>query len=86
MVEVIVIHQWKAEQKEKVMQFATTIINLAKSNKLPTGLKLNEINLAKNANIAVCKWSVDSLEHLLNVASSLKPEWQITAVEVEKAY
>ncbi len=86
MVNVIVIHQWKPEQKEKVMKFATTITDLAKNKKLPEGLKLLEIHMAKNANMAVCKWEADSLQHLLNVASTLKPEWQITAIEVEKAY
>ena len=68
------------------MKFATTITDLAKNKKLPEGLKLLEIHMAKNANMAVCKWEADSLQHLLNVASTLKPEWQITAIEVEKAY
>ena len=86
MATVIVVHQWKPEQKDKVMKFASTIIDLAKSKKLPQGLNLLEIHLAKNADMAVCKWEVDSLNHLLEVASTLKPEWQITALEVEKAY
>ncbi len=84
--DVIVIHQWKPEQKDKVMKFASTIMDLAKNKKLPEGLKLVEVYMAKNANTAVCKWSVDYLQHLLDTASTLKPEWQITVLEVEKAY
>jgi hypothetical protein len=86
MVSIIVVHQWKDEQKDKVMTFASTITNLAKQKKLPQGLNLIEIHLAKNANVAVCKWEADSLQHLLSVASSLKPEWQISAYEVNKIY
>ncbi len=82
----IVVHQWRPEQRDRVMQFASTLIDMARNNRLPAGLKLLEIHLARNASAAVCKWEVDSLEHLLSVASSLKPEWQISAYEVEKAY
>ncbi len=86
MTNIIVVHQWKDEQKDKVMKFANTITEMAKNKKLPAGLNLVEISLAKNANVAVCKWEADSLQHLLSVASSLKPEWQISAYEVSKIY
>ncbi len=86
MTSVVVVHQWKDEQKDRVMKFANTITSMAKNKSLPPGLNLVEIHLAKNANIAVCKWEVDSLQHLMSVASSLKPDWQISAYEVSKIY
>ena len=46
MTEVIVVHKWKDEQKDQVMKFATTIMDMAKSKKLPAGLKLEELFLA----------------------------------------
>jgi hypothetical protein len=42
--------------------------------------------LAKGKNLAVCKWEADSLDHLLQVASSMKPTWKVEAYEVSQAY
>jgi hypothetical protein len=53
---------------------------------LPPGLKLQEVFMAKGKNIAICRWNVDSLDHLLQVAGSMKPSWKIDAYEVNAAY
>ncbi len=86
MVDVIVIHKWKDEEKEAVMGFASKIMDMAKTKKLPAGLKLNELLLAEKQNEAVCKWTVDSLDHLMETAKSFKPTWEINAFEVNQKY
>ena len=59
MTEVIVVHKWKDEQKDQVMKFATTIMDMAKSKKLLAGLKLEELFLADKENQAVCRWDME---------------------------
>jgi hypothetical protein len=86
MAEVIVIHKWKDDQKDAAMKFATTVMDMAKSKTLPAGLKLKELFLADKENQAVCKWDVDSLDHLMETAKSLKPTWDIQAIEVSQKY
>ncbi|WP_337860750.1 hypothetical protein [Ferroplasma sp.] len=86
MVEVIVIHKWKDDQKDAVMKFATTVMDMAKTKKLPAGLKLEELFLGEKENSAVCKWNVDSLDHLMETAKSLKPTWDIQAMEVDQKF
>ena len=86
MVNIIVIHQWKNEQKDKAMKFVNTIVEMAKSKKLPSELNLIEVSLAQNANVAVCRWEADSLQHLISVASTLKPDWQVSAYEINRIY
>jgi hypothetical protein len=86
MVEVVVIHKWKDEQKDDVMGFASKVMEMAKDKKLPAGLKLNELYLAEKKNEAVCRWTVDSLDHLMETAKSFKPTWEIDAFEVDQKY
>ena len=86
MTEVIVVHKWKDEQKDQVMKFATTIMDMAKSKKLPAGLKLEELYMADKENEAVCKWDVDTLDHLMETAKSMKPTWDIQAIEVDQKF
>ncbi|AGO60381.1 hypothetical protein ACLIKE_01200 [Ferroplasma acidiphilum] len=86
MTEVIVVHKWKDEQKDQVMKFATTIMDMAKSKKLPAGLKLEELFLADKENQAVCRWDVDTLDHLMETAKSMKPTWDIQATEVTQKF
>jgi hypothetical protein len=86
MTEVIVVHKWKDEQKDQVMKFATTIMDMAKSKKLPAGLKLEELYMADKENEAVCKWDVDTLDHLMETAKSMKPTWDIQATEVTQKF
>lgn len=86
MTEVIVVHKWKDEQKDQVMKFATTIMDMAKSKKLPAGLKLEELYMADKENQAVCKWDVDTLDHLMETAKSMKPTWDIQATEVTQKF
>jgi hypothetical protein len=86
MTQVIVIHKWKDEQKADVMKFATTIMDMAKSKKLPAGLKLEELFLGQKENEAVCKWDVDTLDHLMETAKSMKPTWDIQAIEVDQKF
>ena len=86
MTEVIVIHKWKDEQKNDVMKFATTIMDMAKSKKLPAGLKLEELFLRQKENEAVCRWDVDTLDHLMETAKSMKPTWDIQAIEVDQKF
>jgi len=86
MAEVIVVHKWKDEQKDQVMKFATTIMDMAKSKKLPAGLKLEELYMGDKENEAVCKWEVDTLDHLMETAKSMKPTWDIQATEVTQKF
>ncbi len=86
MTDVIVIHKWKDEQKDDVMKFATQIMDMAKSKKLPQGLKLEELFLGEKENEAVCRWTVDTLDHLMETAKSLKPTWEIQAFEVDQKF
>ena len=86
MTEVIVVHKWKDEQKDQVMKFATTIMDMAKSKKLPAGLKLEEIYFSNKENQAICKWDVDTLDHLMETAKSMNPTWDIQASEVTQKF
>ena len=86
MTHVIVVHSWEDAQKEKVMEFATKIISMAKEKKLPAGLKLISLDLAENKNMAVCHWEVDTLDHLMQVAGSLQPTWKIEAFAAKNMY
>ena len=86
MVEVIVIHKWKDDQKDDVMGFATKIMDMAKTKKLPAGLKLEELFLGEKENEAVCRWNADSLDHLMETVKSFKLTWEINAIEVEQKY
>jgi hypothetical protein len=86
MVKVIVVHKWKDDQKDAVMKFATTVMDMAKSKKLPSGLKLEELYMADKENEAVCKWDADSLDHLMQTAKSLNPTWDVQATEVSQKY
>lgn len=82
MVKVAVVHTWTDDQAPKVMDFAKKIKEMAEAKKLPSGLDLQSIDVAKGKNHAVCFWEVDSLDHLMQVAGSLGPTWQIEAFEV----
>ncbi|SMD30359.1 hypothetical protein [Picrophilus oshimae] len=86
MAEVIVVHTWNDDQKDKVMEFAKKVTDMAKSKKLPAGLKLLSMDLAENKNEAVCKWEVDSINHLLETAKTLGPTWNIDAFEVKETF
>nr|CCC55632.1 conserved hypothetical protein [uncultured archaeon] len=86
MVSVIVVHTWDDSQRRAFDKFANDLLGLAKGGKLPQGLQLKEVFLAKGKNLAVCRWEADSLDHLLQVASSMKPTWKIEAYEVSQAY
>ncbi len=86
MAEIMVVHTWTDDQKDKVMEFANKVTSMAKEKKLPSGLKLLEIELGQGKNMAVCKWDADSLNHLLEVAKSLNPTWDIQAFEVKNIY
>jgi hypothetical protein len=86
MTDVIVVHSWNDSQKAAFDKFAGDLLAMAKGGKLPPGLKLQEVFVAKGKNIAVCRWNVDSLDHLLQVAGSMKPSWKIDAYEVNAAY
>ncbi len=86
MTTVIVLHKWSDAQRSEFDGFAKSILGLAKEGKLPKGLQLKEVLLAKGRNVAICKWEVDSLEHLMQVASSMKPSWNVEAYEVTSAY
>jgi hypothetical protein len=86
MPEIVVVHSWKDEQKDKVMEFANKVTSMAKEKKLPAGLKLLGIDLAQGKNMAVCKWDADSLNHLMEVAQSLGPTWDIQAFEAKTIY
>ena len=86
MTEVIMVHKWKDDQKDAVMKFTTTVMDMAKSKKLPAGLKLEELYMGEKENEAVCKWNVDTLDHLLETAKSFKPTWDMQAIEVNQKY
>lgn len=86
MVSVVVVHSWDDSQKEQVMAFANRVMTMAKEKKLPAGLKLISIDLGENKNMAVCHWEVDSLDHLMQVAGSLKPTWKIDAFVAKNVY
>ncbi|MGC8547168.1 MAG: hypothetical protein ACP5MU_05900 [Thermoplasmata archaeon] len=86
MTTVVVIHTWKDDQANQVMDFAKKVTDMAKAKKLPQGLELQTIDLAKGKNHAVCVWNVDSLDHLMQVAGSLGPTWEINAFEVNNFY
>ncbi|MCL4420839.1 MAG: hypothetical protein M1477_04025 [Candidatus Thermoplasmatota archaeon] len=86
MTEIVVVHSWKDDQKDKVMDFANKVTSMAKEKKLPSGLKLLGIDLGQGKNMAVCKWEADSLNHLIEVAKSLGPTWDIQAFEVKNVY
>ena len=53
---------------------------------MPAGLKLEELYMGEKENEAVCKWNVDTLDHLLETAKSFKPTWDIQAIEVNQKY
>jgi hypothetical protein len=61
MVDVIVIHGWNDSQKAAFDKFAGDVMAMAKGGKLPPGLKLEEVFLAKGKNVAICRWSVDKM-------------------------
>ncbi len=86
MVHVIVVHSWEDSQKDKVMDFAKQVTDMAKNKKLPKELKLLSIDLAENKNMAVCNWDVDSVDHLMQVAGQLKPSWKIDAFTAKSVY
>jgi|ACXK01.1.fsa_nt_gi hypothetical protein len=86
MADVVVVHSWNDDQKDKVMEFANKVTTMAKNKQLPKGLKLLGIDLGQGQNMAVCKWEADSLNHLMEVAKSLGPTWDIKAFEVKPAY
>ena len=83
MADVVVVHSWNDDQKDKVMEFANKVTTMAKNKQLPKGLKLLGIDLGQGQNMAVCKWEADSLNHLMEVAKSLGPTWDIKAFEVQ---
>lgn len=86
MADVVVVHSWTDDQKDKVMEFANKVTTMAKNKQLPKGLKLLGIDLGQGQNMAVCKWEADSLNHLMEVAKTLGPTWDIKAFEVKPAY
>ena len=45
-----------------------------------------EIYMGEKENEAVCKWNVDTLDHLLETAKSFKPTWDMQAIEVNQKY
>ena len=42
--------------------------------------------MADKENEAVCKWDVDTLDHLMETAKSMKPTWDIQATEVTQKF
>ncbi|MGC9076088.1 MAG: hypothetical protein ACP5HT_02440 [Conexivisphaera sp.] len=86
MTTVIVVHTWSDSQKPAFDKFAGDLLGMAKGGKLPKGLQLKEVFLAKGKNMAVCRWEVDSLDHLMQVAGSMKPSWKLEAYEATPAY
>ncbi len=86
MTSVVVVHSWTDSQKSSFDKFAESVLGMAKGGKLPKGLQLKEAFLAKGKNFAICRWDVDSVDHLIQVAGSLKPSWKIDVYEVTQVY
>ncbi len=84
MTKVAVVHEWTDQQTQAFNSFLNTVLGLRSAGSLPKGLELKDVYLAKGKNMAICIWEVDSLQHLLSVASTLNPSWKITPLEVEK--
>lgn len=84
MPKVVVLHEWTDQQSQAFNSFLNTLMSLKSAGSIPKGLELKEVHVVKGKNMALCVWEVDSLDHLLSVASTLKPSWKITPLEVEQ--
>lgn len=84
MPKAVVVHEWTDQQSQAFNSFLNTVLGLRSTGSIPKGLELKEVYLAKGKNMAICIWDVDSLDHLVSVASMLKPSWKATPMEVEQ--
>ncbi|ACP35007.1 conserved hypothetical protein [Sulfolobus islandicus L.S.2.15] len=75
--KVIVVHEWEDSQKDAVNNFFNQLVNMARSKKLPKGMKLEKISISQESKTAICEWDVDNMDLLVQAAKQFNITWKI---------
>lgn len=73
MVNAIVEHKWNESDQTKVFEVVGNIVDMAKSGKLPSGFKLNYVNVVASERRAICGWDAPSAEGLRKLVDQVNP-------------
>lgn len=73
MATIIVEHEWKNEDGEKVFKVVGSIVNMSKEGKLPEGFSLKSVDAMSGFPKAVCRWEAPSAEALSQLISQVNP-------------
>ncbi len=86
MAEFIVQHNWKAENGEKVVQTVKGIIEMAKESKLPSGFRLESVNVVAGENRALCTWEAPSRKAISDLVQQVNPPTEWSVAELSRMY
>lgn len=84
MVEVIVEHEWKAEDSANVMKVVGSVIEMQKNGTLPQGFELKGVQLLKDKNRAICNWEAPSASSLSELVGKVNPPTVHVATETSR--
>ncbi|MGC9119588.1 MAG: hypothetical protein ACP5I3_11475, partial [Thermoproteus sp.] len=84
--KVMVIHEWREDQKDVVNNFFKQLAEMAKGRKLPKGMKLERVGISQDARVAVCEWDVESLDMLMQAAKQFNISWTIKPIAPQILY
>lgn len=84
MSDVIVEHEWKSEDAEKVFKVVGEIVEMSKGGKLPAGFNLKSVDVKAGQNKAVCRWEAPSKDALAELIAKVDPPTTHTLSETQK--
>ncbi len=86
MTELIIEHEWKSSDGDKVMQVVGGIIEMQKKGSLPAGFTLRSVQLLKGKNRAICNWEAPSASELSDLLGKVNPPTVHTVSEASKIF
>ncbi|MGC8563010.1 MAG: hypothetical protein ACP5UZ_03085 [Thermoplasmata archaeon] len=86
MAELIIEHEWKREDSEKVMNVVGGIIEMQKKGTLPQGFALKGVQLLNGKNKAICNWVAPSATALSDLLGKVNPPTTHTITEISKVF
>ena len=82
----LIEHRWEERRSEEAKSLVSKIVDMAASEKLPSGYQLLSAVLNKDDRCAECVWEAPSRSELENLVDSMKPPTMHTLSEAQVVY
>ena len=82
----LIEHRWEERRSEEAKSLVSKIVDMAASEKLPSGYPLLSAVRNKDDRCAECVWEAPSRSELENLVDSMKPPTMHTLSEAQVVY